>query len=335
MDWIRSVVYGAQVIATEGQEPAEATLSQLPPAHVVSFDGGGMRGLYSIKIAQAIEDKLNGSLMDHVDMVAGASTGSILSFGLAHGKTLSDLEALYKQRGSEIFYETTWDEIKDGDGLFGPKYEASSLEKVLKDNFKDATLGSIVKHWVQGYSVNITSQTVKIFDTAKAKELPKEDSPIWYAVRASTAAPTYFAPVDSDGHALCDGGVSLNNPSASALMSIIDRFGVEALATTNLVSIGTGLYPTGINYNDAKNMGALAWAAPISDMMIKVSQSIADTYSYSLLKDRYRRVNGQLTSNLPLDGYSPANIAAIETAALTYIKENPETIDTAAKLLIR
>ncbi len=335
MDWIRSIVCGAQVIATEAQEPAEATLSQVPPAHVVSFDGGGMRGLYSIKIAQAIEDKLNGSLMNNVDMLVGSSTGSILSFGLASGKSLSDLEAIYKQRGSEIFYETTWDEIKDGDGLLGPKYEANSLEILLKDNFSDTPLSSVSTHWVQAYSVDITSQTVKIFDTALAKNSPNEDFPIWYAIRASTAAPTYFTPVDYDGHALCDGGVSVNNPSASALMSIIDRFGIKSLATTSLVSIGTGLYPTGIKYMDAKNMGALAWAAPISDTMIKISQNIANDWSSSLLKDRYCRVNGRLTSNLPLDGYSPLNVEAIETAALTYIKENPEAIDTAAKLLIR
>lgn len=335
MDWIRSFVYGAQVIATEVQEPAEATLSQVPPAHVVSFDGGGMRGLYSIKIAQAIEDKLNGSLMDNVDMLAGASTGSILSFGLASGKSLRDLEAIYKQRGSEIFYETTWDEIKDGDGLLGPKYEAHSLEKVLKDNFSDTPLSSVSTHWVQAYSVDITSQTVKIFDTARAKNSPNEDFPIWYAIRASTAAPTYFTPVDSDGHALCDGGVSVNNPGSSSLKSIIDKFGIDALKSTTLVSIGTGVFPTGINYQNAKNMGALAWAAPISEMMIRISSNLSDDWCSSLLGARYARVNGKLTRDLPLDGYSPANIAAIETAALTYIKENPEAIDTAAKLLNR
>lgn len=334
MDWIRSIISGSLAVSVEHQEPVMVSEYTQHPTHIMTFDGGGMRGLYSIKLAQAIEDKLNGSLMDHVTMLAGSSTGSILSFGLAIGKSLAELEVLYKQRGSEIFHETIWEEIKEGGGLFGPKYEADSLERVLKDNFGEAPLSSVVKHWVQAYSTDITSQTIKIFDVAKAKEMPVDDVPIWYAVRASTAAPTYFSPVDSNGHALCDGGVGVNNPSASALKSVIDRFGLQSLATTNLVSIGTGIYPTGIDYAQAKGMGALAWAAPISDMMIKIGVNTAHHWSHSLLRDQYVRVDGELSTNLPLDGYSTANIEAIEIAALTYVKNNPESIDKASKLLV-
>lgn len=334
MDWIKSFVYGAQVMATEVPVPVDVPAALMPPAHVMSFDGGGMRGLYSLKLAQAIEDRLNGNLIDHVDMLAGSSTGSILSFGLASGKSLKNLELIYKNQGQNIFHETTWDDIKDGDGLFGPKYESTSLEQLLQANFSQYPLSSVVKPWVQAYSIDITSQTIKIFDTARAKDDPTEDVPIWYAVRSSTAAPTYFSPTEWNKHALCDGGLNVNNPSTAALMGIIDRFGVQSLAHTKLVSLGTGVYSTGLTYNSSKNMGALAWAVPISDMMIKTSVNIHDNWSKTMLQDRYVRVNGILTSNLPLDGYSPANILAIETAALTYIKENPDVIDKSAKLLM-
>lgn len=333
MEWLRSMVYGAQVISTEPSEPPCDSLVHQPPAHVLTFDGGGMRGLYSLKVAQAIEDRLTGNLLEYVDMLAGSSTGSILAFGLASGKSLKDLENIYKSHGADIFSHSWWWAITDMDGVLGPKYDATSIESLLKQSFSDHPLSSINRTWTQAYSIDITTQKAKVFDTLKAREVPDEDIPIWQAIRASTAAPTYFSAADLKGDALCDGGLNLNNPSVSAVIGIVERYGLDSLASTRLISIGTGDFPTGISYDKARNMGEIGWAVPISDMIIKSSTHIYDQWSATLLKDKYIRVNGQLTQDLPLDGYSPSNLQSIETAALTYINANPETIDKAAKLL--
>ena len=68
--------------------------------------------------------------------------------------------------------------------------------------------------------------------------------PVWQAIRATSAAPTYFQPVVlSDSQILTDGALVANNPSCIALHEISKLFPDRPL--TALVSIGTGSPPIG------------------------------------------------------------------------------------------
>lgn len=339
MDWISGFFYSAQALTS-------ATATDLPivdivetpyvnlPTKAITLDGGGIRGLYSVKLMQAIEDRLNGSVSDKAQVLAGSSTGSILAFGLATMKTLDDIETLYKTKGSDIFYETSWEYIEEGNGIWGPKYDPSKFEALLKDNFGDAKLSAIKEHQVLAYSTNITDQTVKIFDTKQAQADPSQDEPIWFAVRSSTAAPTYFPSTKWQDKALADGGLIVNNPSTITAIELKKRYGWDVLKNLKLISIGTGTYSTGIPYETATHMGELQWAIPISDMIMKSTSNLYEHLSQDLLSpEQTVRVNGLLATDISLDNYSPQNLLAIEMAALTYIKNHPQQIDTAAKML--
>ena len=60
---------------------------------------------------------------------------------------------------------------------------------------------------------------------------------IWKIARATSAAPTYFSPIDINGREYIDGGIGANNPARSALSEIKQLHGRFPKL---LISIGTG-----------------------------------------------------------------------------------------------
>jgi predicted acylesterase/phospholipase RssA len=69
---------------------------------ILSLDGGGIRGVITARLLERIEKACPGFL-DHVDVIAGASTGGIQALKLASGGKVGDLVGLYKNRGADIF----------------------------------------------------------------------------------------------------------------------------------------------------------------------------------------------------------------------------------------
>ena len=60
------------------------------------------------------------------------------------------------------------------------------------------------------------------------------------AVRASTAAPTYFTPVPWEGGLYCDGAITANNPAAIAVQEARTLY--PGVPIELLLSLGTGAY---------------------------------------------------------------------------------------------
>ncbi|GMS78772.1 hypothetical protein PENTCL1PPCAC_947, partial [Pristionchus entomophagus] len=62
--------------------------------HLLSLDGGGIRGLVLTTILAEIEREIP-DFLDRVQWTAGTSTGSILSLALSQGKTIGDCRNIY------------------------------------------------------------------------------------------------------------------------------------------------------------------------------------------------------------------------------------------------
>ena len=80
-----------------------------PPRHpggvrVLSLDGGGMKGLATIRMLRAIEKATNRPLREMFDLVVGTSTGALLTVALmVRGFSLDECEAVYKEVGQKVF----------------------------------------------------------------------------------------------------------------------------------------------------------------------------------------------------------------------------------------
>lgn len=159
---------------------------------------------------------------------------------------------------------------------------------------------------------------------------------VWQVARCTSAAPTYFEPVDYNSHALVDGGLVANNPSVEAAILMKEQYGWHAYETLRTISFGTSNYYYPYTFQDIKDWGIARWAAPISSVMMNVDSNSTHQNMLRLYPDKnqYIRLNTALDQDIALDGISPKEIEKIKMAALTYIKENPKDIDQARKILL-
>lgn len=261
--------------------------------NILSLDGGGIRGALTLgylkKIETLLKDK-NGKdylLCDHFDLIGGTSTGSIIAAGLAIGKSVDELTDLYMDLGGKIFGKKRnwWNPLETWKFLKA-EYDYSALEKSLKDTFGAITLGSdqiktglcIVAKRADTNSVwpLINHPQGKFFNTSLGKN---KNIPLWQAVRASSAAPTYFAPQmidvgDGQRAAFVDGGVSMSNNPALTLLMVATlkgfpfrwEMGADKLT---IVSVGTGYSVFKKQTSEIKEAWMKTWAQNVPDMLMQ------------------------------------------------------------------
>ncbi len=100
----------------------------MPPYHILSMDGGGIRGLITAILLERLEQARPGFLA-MIDLFAGTSTGGLLALGLASGKTPTQARELYEVYGKAVFKDTVIDEIRDIGSLIGADYDLTPLKR--------------------------------------------------------------------------------------------------------------------------------------------------------------------------------------------------------------
>jgi uncharacterized protein len=258
------------------------------------------------------------------DMLAGTSTGGLLSLalakpgpdGLAQWRA-ADVVDLYLENGPEIFKRSLWRRIVSAESILDEKYPAAGLETVLKRYFGETLLSkALAEVLVTAYELE--GRNAIFFKRRKALESADEDHEMWKIARATSSAPTYFEPFQmkvtgqAPPWALVDGGVFATNPAMCAYAEA-RRF--EPDAELVLVSLGTGQLQRPIRFDDAKDWCQLEWARPILDV---VFDGVSDTTDYELrqvMEDgRYFRLQTVLDiGSDALDDASRTNMQALVT----------------------
>ncbi len=205
---------------------------------ILSLDGGGIRGIIPCVILQSIEERTRKNLSEIFDLMAGTSTGGIISLGLScpdagdPRKNAFDATAmlnLYKKHANDIFgkreskgfFNRIASVIPGVGTLMQTPYSISGLEGLLKDKFGDSKLNQALTN-VLITSYDLESGQGFYFLSRLAKEHPDtENFMMRDAARCTSAAPTYFVPKripikDYGDVVLVDGGVMANNPSILA-----------------------------------------------------------------------------------------------------------------------
>lgn len=268
------------------------------PKRVLALDGGGIRGALTLGYLQRIEDilrKQHGNdnsfrLSHYFDLIGGTSTGSIIAGCLALGMKVSDITDLYMDLGLKIFARKyKWWKIFEIDDLLNASYNEKPLEQELEKAFGDIKLGDTerIKTGLCIIAKRADTNSLwaftnhpdgKYFNDARNMN---RDILLSKAIRASSAAPTYFLPqiIDvgagiNNEAAFIDGGVSMaNNPALQCLMVATLQgypfrwqWGDDKLL---LVSVGTGMskwkkIPQNIRKNNLLN-----WASQLPDMFMQ------------------------------------------------------------------
>ncbi len=216
------------------------------PFRILSLDGGGIRGLYAATILARVEQDLlgGGRIADHVDMIAGTSTGGIIAIGLGLGKPATLIHRLYAVDGESVF-PPFWNQhpkLRFWRQLVMPLFNAKKLEELLFRTFGTATLGQSITRLVVPAFLGPKTD-IAVFKTDHHPDFKKDHlMTAWEAARATSAAPTYFSGHKGDDYVFLDGGVWCNNPIMAAVVDVLSAYQVER-DQIEILSIGTGNPP--------------------------------------------------------------------------------------------
>ena len=258
---------------------------------ILSMDGGGIKGALTLGYLKKIETILRGKygdnylLSDHFDLIGGTSTGSIIAAALSIGKSVDDIVKLYMDLGGKIFGKKRdwWNPFETLEYLKAG-YDYTKLEESLKDTFGEMTLGSDqIKTGLcivaKRADTNSTWPLINHPDGMFYKE--NKDIPLWQAVRASSAAPTYFAPQmidvgNGEMAAFVDGGVSMaNNPALTLLMvATLEGFPYKWTMEEDklsVVSVGTGFSIFSKKRDEIEKAWLKTWAKNVPQMLMQDS----------------------------------------------------------------
>jgi uncharacterized protein len=198
------------------------------PFKILTIDGGGIKGLYSSKVLEHLEDKYKCSISDYFDMICGTSTGGLIALALALKIPASEISNFYEEHGKKIFpkrtklggilRQTVWR------GKYNDKALRTALEKIFEQK-KIADAQNLL--CIPSYSLTDARPWVFKYDHKEGK-LDRDNKALCVDVAlATSAAPTYF-PLSEisyyDHKQFIDGGVWANNPTVVGVMEALTYF---------------------------------------------------------------------------------------------------------------
>lgn len=77
------------------------------PLRVLTLDGGGAKGFYTLGVLTEIEAMIGGPLHEKFDLIFGTSTGSIIASLIALGRSVDEILALYRAHVPTVMSEKT------------------------------------------------------------------------------------------------------------------------------------------------------------------------------------------------------------------------------------
>ena len=212
------------------------------PCRILSLDGGGAKGFYTLGVLREIEGMTSCPLHTKFDLIFGTSTGGIIAALLALGKSVKEICDLYEQHVPTVMQEKSRRSkslalTKLGDNIF----KADGFDKMKTGVGIVATRWIIERPMIFKTSIEQAHGRLGTFS-------PGFGVTISDAVQASCSAYPFFerkvVKTDKgDLVELIDGGYCANNPT---LYAIADATMALNLAPEHIrvVSIGVGVYPS-------------------------------------------------------------------------------------------
>jgi patatin-like phospholipase/acyl hydrolase len=244
---------------------------------ILACDGGGIRGLIPALLLQELATSFP-TFIDSAYLLAGTSTGGIISLALACNLTPTNIVNLYSNDGSEIFKLSACIQSSGGNpqstqpassenvsdsgwlayllshlaDLLCVWYDNSGLKSAIQTTLGDAassTLASLVPappaqpRYVLVNTFQLCDST-NIWHPLQLTNLPNitngsGETLVIDAAMSTSAAPIYFPPYQHPTYGYCaDGGLFANNPGTVALTTLVQS-GV-ALENIWMLSLSTG-----------------------------------------------------------------------------------------------
>lgn len=211
------------------------------PYRILSLDGGGSKGFYTLGVLREIEGLIQKPLSEHFHLVFGTSTGAIIAALIGLGYRISDIESLYKEHVPAIMKART------------PQKKSAALNALSHQIFQDKTfdefktdIGLVAVKW-RIETPMIFKNNIHLSYERLGTFVPGFGCTIADAVEASCSAFPFFLrktvrTSEGDAIELVDGGYCANNPTLYAIAAATVALKIER-QRLRVVNVGVGQYP--------------------------------------------------------------------------------------------
>ena len=208
---------------------------------VLTLDGGGAKGFYTLGALKEIEGIIGCHVCEKFDLIYGTSTGAIIAALLGLGKSVDDVEALYRTHVVKIM--SRWLPHRKSAAL--EELAAEVLGDLRFDAFK-TNVGIVATRWSEERPIIFKTNVGQAF-SGKATFVPGFGCTIGDAVVGSCSAYPFFkkkfvTTARGDRIEVRDGGFVANNPTLYAIADATESLNF-ARKDVRVVSIGVGEYP--------------------------------------------------------------------------------------------
>jgi len=224
-----------------GDDPVQPGLCR-----ILSLDGGGAKGFYTLGVLREVEAAIGCSICEKFDLIYGTSTGSIIASLLALGLSVEEAHRIYAENVLKVV------------GPFTASGKSAALAQLGNEIFGDQRfdafrtgIGIVSTRWIDERPLIFKNQVAR---AAGRKDTfsPGFGCTISDAVQASSSAYPLFNRKrvildNGDDVELIDGGYCANNPSLYALADAISVLGTRPQDVA-LLSVGVGEYPEPVRF---------------------------------------------------------------------------------------
>ena len=242
---------------------------------ILSFDGGGMKGLFSAYFMKQFCQDANipgNKIYEYFDIIAGSSIGGIQGLAYASGYSPDDMIEMFlaqqnplddgSYNPSSIFYPavSTWQKINTV--LYGDQtwYQNTNLKALLNAKFGQSrmfqlktnvliTSAQVYATQIPDVGADIKAYRPVLFSNMGFTGLEGQNYLVQDVALATSAAPIYFPAVNipevtTPNSKFIDGGTYQNNPSA--LEWALSNGLSPSTNRICILSVGTGLGTIGL-----------------------------------------------------------------------------------------
>ncbi|SRR3990167_8151891 len=240
---------------------------------ILSLNGGGVRGLFTIsvlaEIERIIEDKTGATdvkVGNYFDLITGTSIGGILALALGCGKSARELEVVFREKAPLIFPNRNRFLTKIKTAL-GALYSSEPLKDAVESMIGASITFNELERRVMIPAVNLSTGKPQFFKTPHNPQFSRDGRlKLIDAAMATSAAPTYFSPhycTDLNSY-FADGGLIANNPSFIGLLEVFldmqSDFPGAKMEDIHILNIGTlgeeyTVSPSSLESKDSKWKG--------------------------------------------------------------------------------
>src|SRR6266542_1565930 len=195
------------------------------PCRILSLDGGGAKGFYTLGVLKGIEGMIGCRLHERFDLVFGTSTGSIIASLICLGYSVDEIRDLYRDHVVKVMKPWL------------PRRKSAALRQLATEVFKEqdfsvlkTNIGIVATRWAFETPIIFKSSIDQAHGDRGTFE-PGFGCKIGDAVEASCSAYPFFRKktiitTRDEEIIVIDGGYCANNPTLYAIAEATQAFKV-------------------------------------------------------------------------------------------------------------